>query len=854
MKNMKFRSKIILPTGLLILTLLLTTMLITVTRFNTFNNYLINERVETAANSIRHFVDDTRRMVIDAGLEFSMDQRVINAMNSGDRGEIARVVSMVVDESDIVTWVTAFDTDGVVYIRTHDPQAHGDSIRTPSLLEALEGVISVAYTPSGHIPIPIRAAVPVIYDGEIIGGLVVAHALGTPEAVNLLRERHNAEFTIFREDESGNHVRISSTLVDERGGSVVGTHLTDPDIANLISQQREHIAIEQIFGVSYSAIYIPLIDPYGDVLGTAFMGLPLTDIYAQRNSVTILVAIIGVVGVAIALAVLSLIAGRIVQPINDVQEIIKSVSAGNLAINKRDDLANDEIGMMAKDVYGLVEVIKNIVDDLGAVYHEYIDVGDMHYVIDESRYQNSFKEAIALVNKLISRNTEDLIALIDTLTQIGGGDFNKKLDTSAYPGEWMQFPNAINQLSEGLSGISVEVNSMIESISARGDLSFSIKSDAYKGDWYKIMEGLNSIAKAVAEPIEAVEICINEMQKGNFEINEIIAEISRAGLNSDASSYKGVFGKMTNSATATVVEIKSYIQDITTTLAAISGGDLTTQITRMYVGDFIAIKESLNNISSTLHKTMVEISSSADQVLSGARQISTSAMDLANGASEQASSVQELNASIDMINQQAGQNASNANEANTLSNKSTENAKEGNEVMKQLLESMDKVKESNKNISSINMVIQDIAFQTNLLALNAAVEAARAGEQGKGFAVVAEEVRSLAARSQKAAEETTGMIDESINRVEEGSGMAESTAEALNTIVNNAVGVLDIIKHISTSSKEQADAIGQISQGLGQISSVVQSNSAVSEEAAAAAQELNSQADLLRQLVAYFKL
>jgi methyl-accepting chemotaxis protein len=91
----------------------------------------------------------------------------------------------------------------------------------------------------------------------------------------------------------------------------------------------------------------------------------------------------------------------------------------------------------------------------------------------------------------------------------------------------------------------------------------------------------------------------------------------------------------------------------------------------------------------------------------------------------------------------------------------------------EVVSTMALINESSRKIADIITVIDGIAFQTNILALNAAVEAARAGEQGRGFAVVASEVRSLAQRSADAAKEIKGLINASVERVEQGSQLVD---------------------------------------------------------------------------------
>lgn len=301
-------------------------------------------------------------------------------------------------------------------------------------------------------------------------------------------------------------------------------------------------------------------------------------------------------------------------------------------------------------------------------------------------------------------------------------------------------------------------------------------------------------------------------------------------------------------------DIKKRLGQLGQSADRIAEGDLATEVVTSTGDELGDVAASFEIMRQRVHKVLLEINQGADQVAAGAHNVSDASVALSQGASQQAASVEQLSASIAEIASQTASNAQNAEKANDLTVGTKEKAQLGNEEMQEMLSAMEEINASSANISKIIKVIDEIAFQTNILALNAAVEAARAGQHGKGFAVVAEEVRNLAARSAKAAKETTDMIEGSMAKVETGREIAHKTADALNAIVGDVSSVADIVANIAKASNEQKLALEQINQGVQQVSQVVQANSSTSEEAATASQNLNQQADIMRANVGKFRL
>lgn len=526
---------------------------------------------------------------------------------------------------------------------------------------------------------------------------------------------------------------------------------------------------------------------------------------------------------------------KMVNNIREQADVMKKIADGNLDVEVHERSEND---VLSKSMKHVVVILQKLIAEVGMLTKAAMD-GQLNTRGDAANYNGGYRDIVNGMNKTLDAVVKPLNVAAEYVERISKGDIPSEI-TDTYHGDFNEIKNNLNTCIRAIKALISDVNTLAQA-AVEGQLSIRAEASRHTGDFYMIVQGVNATLDAVIQPINEASTVLQQMAQGNLKVMV-------------AGNYKGDHAAIKEALNSTILSLRGYVEEISQVLTEMAESNLNVGITREYLGDFGQIKDSLNLIISSFNDVLIEINNAADQVSTGARSVSDSSQELSQGASEQASTVEQITASMTEIAAQTKQNALNANQANVLAILAKTNAVEGNDQMKSMLNAMKEINESSGNISKIIKVIDEIAFQTNILALNAAVEAARAGQHGKGFAVVAEEVRNLAARSANAAKETTVMIEGSIKKVEDGTKIANETAEALNKIVEDIAKAATLVGDIAAASNEQATGITQVNQGIAQVSQVTQTNSATAEQSASASEELASQADLLKSMIKRFSL
>jgi methyl-accepting chemotaxis protein len=506
----------------------------------------------------------------------------------------------------------------------------------------------------------------------------------------------------------------------------------------------------------------------------------------------------------------------ILLPIGEGNRILAQISSGKI----------DEL--IAQTYKGDHEKMKQAINNVGVVVQSLQK--EMNRLTDASRdgqlsergkadhFQGAYADIVRGVNTMLDAILLPIGEGNRILAQISNGKIDEVI-AQTYKGDHEKMKQAINNVGAVLQSLQTELARLTEA-SKEGKLTERGNQDHFQGAYSNIVRGVNAILDAVIMPLNVSANYVDRISKG-----DVPSQIT--------DTYHGEFNNIKNNLNTLIVAMN----DVTHAAEEIAQGNLMVSIRERSPQD--KLMQALISMVAGLTRTVSEIRGIAGEVASASQAISTSSVEVSNGASAQAASAEEASSSMEEMVSNIKQNADNAQQTERIATKSANDAQESGKSVVSAVAAM-------KEIASKISIIEEIARQTNLLALNAAIEAARAGEHGKGFAVVAAEVRKLAERSQKAAGEINQLSGTTVK-------VSEKAGEMLEKLVPDIQKTAELVQEITAASKEQDTGSEQINKALQQLEKVIQQNASAAEEMASTTEELTGQADQLITALGFFR-
>jgi len=310
-------------------------------------------------------------------------------------------------------------------------------------------------------------------------------------------------------------------------------------------------------------------------------------------------------------------------------------------------------------------------------------------------------------------------------------------------------------------------------------------------------------------------------------------------------------------------------------------GDLTQRLPVQGAKELKELAENFNTFVSHTQNVIARIADTTSSMTGLGEQLTNVASTTKNNANQQqasttqvATAMTEMTVTVQSVAQSAQKAAAAATEAEEKTRTGAEIVGDTSDAIKILsadieraTETMSALESETDRVGTVLSVIKEIADQTNLLALNAAIEAARAGEQGRGFAVVADEVRTLAARTQRSTEEiqdmieqlqsgaksTAGVMTSSQAKVQETVTAAERAAQALEAISASVATIRDMNSEIATAAEEQGAMSQEIERSTIDLSNLAEESLSTAVSADQTSAQLADIGDQVARLTATFK-
>ena len=184
-------------------------------------------------------------------------------------------------------------------------------------------------------------------------------SLSTP-FIDDIAAKTGIEITFFYND-----TRLVTSLKDEAGNRILGSKAGDFLVKNVLQDGNEvftnRVLVEDTF---YFGYYVPVHQNNSDeIIGMIFAGMPVKEIYASLNLITMIFTAATVIILVLAVIGCLLVSRGIAKSIQGSMDVVKQISEGNLDVEIEQSMLErkDEAGALSCNTQRLIDSLSEMI-------------------------------------------------------------------------------------------------------------------------------------------------------------------------------------------------------------------------------------------------------------------------------------------------------------------------------------------------------------------------------------------------------------------------------------------------------------------------------------------------------------